>query len=238
MATEHRTFDEELKELNKLILEMGSLVEASIHNAVDSLTKKDEEMAKNVIRGDDRINKLEVEVDEKGVSLLALRQPMAIDLRFITTGMRIATDLERIGDLAVDIAERSLEMMAQPLPKPLVDIPKLGAVANKMVKGALDSFVKRDINIAREVWNSDDTADNYRDLITDELMKVMMEKPEVIPQSVLLIFVARHLERICDHATNIAEDVVYMVEAKMIKHNIEELKKFVGKDWKEKKKIV
>jgi phosphate transport system protein len=237
MTTEHRTFDDELKELNRMILEMGGLVESAISRAVESLKKKDEEMAKDVIRGDDRLNKLEVEVDEKCVSLLALRQPMAVDLRFITTGMRIATDLERIGDLAVDIAERSLEMVAQPLPKPLIDIPKLGLVAQKMVKGALDAFVNRDIDIAREVWNSDDEADHYRDLIQDELIDVMMHDTSVVPQSVLLIFIARHLERICDHATNIAEDVVYMVEAKMIKHNIEELKKFVGKDWKEKKKI-
>ncbi len=237
MFAEHRTFDDELKELNMMILEMGSLVETSIDRAVESLKKKDEDMAKDVIRGDDRINKLEVEVDEKCVSLLALRQPMAVDLRFITTGMRIATDIERIGDLAVDIAERSLEMMSQPLPKPLIDIPKLADVAKKMVKGALDSFVKKDVDIAREVWKSDDVADNYRDLIQDELVQVMMENKSVIPQSVLLIFIARHLERICDHATNIAEDVVYMVEAKMIKHNIDELRKFVGKDWKEKKKV-
>lgn len=237
MNAEHRTFDDELKELNRMILEMGGLVEGSISRAIESLKKKDEEMAKDVIRSDDRINKLEVEVDEKCVSLLALRQPMAVDLRFITTGMRIATDLERIGDLAVDIAERSLEMMSKPLPKPLIDIPKLGGVASRMVKGALDSFVKRDVEIAREVWKSDDIADNYRDLIQDELVQVMMENKSVIPQSLLLIFIARHLERICDHATNIAEDVVYMVEAKMIKHNIDELKKFVGKDWKEKKKI-
>ncbi len=237
MNAEHRTFDDELKELNRMILEMGGLVEGSISRAVESLKNKDEEMAKDVIRGDDRTNKLEVEIDEKCVSLLALRQPMAVDLRFITTGMRIATDIERIGDLAVDIAERSLEMVAQPLPKPLIDIPKLADVAKKMVKGALDSFVNRDIDIAREVWNSDDEADHYRDLIQDELIDVMMHDQSVIPQSVLLIFVARHLERICDHATNIAEDVVYMVEAKMIKHNVDELKKFIGKDWKEKKKI-
>lgn len=237
MNAEHRTFDDELKELNRMILEMGGLVEGAISRSVESLKKKDEEMAKDVIRGDDRINKLEVEVDEKCVTLLALRQPMAVDLRFITTGMRIATDLERIGDLAVDIAKRSLEMMSQPLPKPLIDIPKLGEVASRMVKGALDSFVNRDVDIARDVWKSDDIADNYRDLIQDELIQVMMENKSVIPQSLLLIFIARHLERICDHATNIAEDVVYMVEAKMIKHNIDELRKFVGKDWKEKKKI-
>lgn len=237
MNAEHRTFDDELKELNKMILEMGALVEAAINNSIESLKKKDEEMAKDVIRGDEKINRLEVDVDEKCVSLLALRQPMAVDLRFITTGMRIATDIERIGDLAVDIAERSLEMMSQPLPKPLIDIPKLADVAKKMVKGALDSFVNRDVDIAREVWKSDDVADNYRDLIQDELIQVMMENKSVIPQSVLLIFIARHLERICDHATNIAEDVVYMVEAKMIKHNIDELRKFIGKDWKEKKKV-
>ena len=237
MNQEHRSFDDELKELNMMILEMGSLVEDAIQRSIESLKKKDEEMAKEVIRRDDRVNKLEVEIDEKCVSLLALRQPMAVDLRFITTGMKLVTDLERIGDLAVDIAERSLEMMARPLPKPLIDIPKLAAVAQRMVHGALDAFVKKDVDIAREVWNSDDEADNYRDLIQDELVQVMMENKDVIPQSVLLIFIARHLERICDHATNIAEDVVYMVEAKMIKHNVDELRKFVGKDWKEKKKV-
>jgi len=237
MNKEHRSFDDELKELNMMILEMGSLVEDAIQRSIESLKKKDEEMAKEVIRRDDRVNKLEVEIDEKCVSLLALRQPMAVDLRFITTGMKLVTDLERIGDLAVDIAERSLEMMARPLPKPLIDIPKLAAVAQRMVHGALDAFVKKDVDIAREVWNSDDEADNYRDLIQDELVQVMMENKDVIPQSVLLIFIARHLERICDHATNIAEDVVYMVEAKMIKHNVDELRKFVGKDWKEKKKV-
>jgi phosphate transport system protein len=237
MNAEQRTFDEELKELNSLLLEMGSLVENAIHLSIDSLKKKDENMAKGVIRADEKINRLEVAVDEKCVSLLALRQPMAVDLRFITTAMKLVTDLERIGDLAVDIAERSLEVMYQPLPKPLIDIPKLGDVAQKMVKGALDSFVNKDVAIAREVWNSDDEADNYRDLIQDELIQVMMANPKVIPQSVLLIFIARHLERIADHATNIAEDVVYMVEAKMIKHNIDELKKFVGKDWKDKKKV-
>jgi phosphate transport system protein len=237
MFAEHRTFDDELRELNKLILEMGSLVENSISKLIEALKKNDENIAKEVIKGDDRINRLEVEIYEKGITLLALRQPMAVDLRFITTGMRLATDLERMGDLAVDVAQRILEIMNLPLPKPLIDIPKLAEVTQKMVRGALDSFVKYDVNIAREVWKSDDVADNLRDLIQDELIAVMAKDPSVIPQSIMLLLIARFFERICDHATNIAEDVVYMVEARMLKHNVEELKKFVGRDWKDKKKI-
>jgi phosphate transport system protein len=237
MFAEHRTFDDELKEMNKLILEMGSLVENSIGKLIEALKKKDENIAKEVIKGDDRINRLEVEIYEKGITLLALRQPMAVDLRFITTGMRLATDLERMGDLAVDVAQRILEIMNLPLPKPLIDIPKLAEVTQKMVRGALDSFVEKDVNIAREVWKSDDVADNLRDLIQDELIEIMAKDPSVIPQSVMLMLIARFFERICDHATNIAEDVVYMVEARMLKHNVEELKKFIGRDWKEKKKL-
>ncbi len=237
MFAEHRTFDDELKEMNKLILEMGSLVENSISKLIEALKQKDEDIAKEVIKGDDRINRLEVEIYEKGITFLALRQPMAVDLRFITTGMRLATDLERMGDLAVDVAQRILEIMNLPLPKPLIDIPKLAEVTQKMVRGALDSFVKYDVNIAREVWKSDDVADNLRDLIQDELIEIMAKDPSVIPQSVMLMLIARFFERICDHATNIAEDVVYMVEARMLKHNVEELKKFIGRDWKEKKRI-
>lgn len=237
MFAEHRTFDDELKEMNKMILEMGSLVENSISKLIEALKKKDENIAKEVIKGDDRINHLEVEIYEKSIALLALRQPMAVDLRFITTGMRLATDLERMGDLAVDVAQRILEIMNLPLPKPLIDIPKLAEVTQKMVRGALDSFVNYDVNLAREVWKSDDKADDLRDLIQDELIAIMAKDPSVIPQSVMLLLIARFFERICDHATNIAEDVVYMVEARMLKHNVEELKKFVGRDWKDKKKI-
>lgn len=237
MNAEHRYIDDELQVLNKMIAEMGTYVEGSINNSIQSLKTKDEEMAKDVIRGDDRINKLEVEIDEKCVNLLALQQPMAVDLRMIASVMKLITDLERIGDLSVDISERSLEMLAYPFPKPLIDIPKFAEVTKRMVSGAIDSFIKRDISLAREVWKADDEADHYRDLIQEELIALMQKKPEVIPQSVILIFIARYLERICDHATNIAEDVVYMVEAKMIKHNIEELRKFIGKDWVEKPSI-
>lgn len=237
MYAEHRYIDDELQDLKKMIAEMGSYVEESINNSIHSLRTKDEEMAKNVIRGDDRINKLEVDIDEKCVNLLALQQPMAVDLRMIASVMKLITDLERIGDLSVDIAERSLEMLAYPFPKPLEDIPKFAEVTKRMVSGSIDAFLKRDINLARDVWKADDEADHYRDLIQGELISLMQKNPKLIPQSVLLIFIARYLERICDHATNIAEDVVYMVEAKMIKHNVEELRKFIGKDWVEKPSI-
>jgi len=143
---------------------------------------------------------------------------MAKDLRFITTGIRIATDLERIADLAVDIAQRAEELADQPLVKPLIDIPKLTVLAQEMVRAALDSFVRRDVELARRVCLRDDEADQLRDLVQKELTEIITKDGSKASRSIPLLLVARHLERICDHATNIAEDVVYMVEGKVIKH--------------------
>ena len=218
MSDGREHFQKELTKLNDLILKMGGMVEQSIFRSVDALKKADPRMAQKVADDDDTIDKVELEVDDLCLELLATQQPMAVDLRFITTGMRIGTDLERIGDLAVDIAQRAIELAKQPLLKPLIDIPKMAELAEKMVHKALDSFVKRDAGLARALWVDEEKADGYRDLIHDELVEIMNKDPQTITRALPLILISRHLERIADHATNIAEDVVYMVEGKVIKH--------------------
>ena len=211
-------FQRELQRLNDLILKMGAMVEKSIYNSVEALKKNNPKLAKEVVGTDDAIDKVELEIDELCLELLATQQPMAVDLRFITTGMRVGSDLERIGDLSVDIAQRAVELSEQPLLKPLIDIPKMAELAEKMVHKALDSFVKRDANLARSLWEDEAKADSYRDLVTDELTGIMSKDASTTSRALPLILIARHLERIADHATNIAEDVVYMVEGKVIKH--------------------
>jgi len=218
MSDGREHFQRELLKLNDLILKMGGMVEQSIFNSVEALKRTDAKMAQDVINMDDTIDVVELEVDDLCLELLATQQPMAVDLRFITTGMRIGSDLERIGDLAVDIAQRAIELSSQPLLKPLIDIPKMAELAEKMVHRALDSFVKRDANLARSLWQDEEKADGYRDLIHEELIEFMSKDPSTTSRALPLILISRHLERIADHATNIAEDVVYMVEGKVIKH--------------------
>jgi phosphate transport system protein len=195
------------------------MVEKAIFNSVEALRKSNAGLAQEVVSLDDKVDKLELEVDDLCLELLATQQPMAIDLRFITTGMRVGSDLERIGDLAVDIAQRAIELADQPLLKPLVDIPKMAELAEKMVHKALDSFVKRDAQMARELWVDEEKADNYRDLVYEELVEIMNKDAKTTPRALPLIIISRHLERIADHATNIAEDVVYMAEGTVIKHS-------------------
>jgi phosphate transport system protein len=178
-----------------------------------------------------------VEIKEKFIQLIALRQPEASDLRFLMTGIRISTDLERIGDLAEDIAQRVGELAGKPLLKPLVDIPKMDQLVENAVSLVLDAFIKKDAVKAKTVWTIEKQVDELRDSVQDELADIMNKKPDSVPQALPLLLISRHLERICDHATNIAEDVIYMVEGTIVKHNIEELKKIIGEDWKEKKKV-
>jgi phosphate transport system protein len=219
MIEQREHFQKELTKLNDLILRMGGMVEKAIFNSVEALRKSDAKKAQEVVGLDDKVDKLELEVDDLCLELLATQQPMAIDLRFITTGMRVGSDLERIGDLAVDIAQRAIELADQPLLKPLVDIPKMAELAEKMVHKALDSFVKRDAAMARELWVDEEKADNYRDLVYEELVEIMNKDAKATPRALPLIIISRHLERIADHATNIAEDVVYMAEGTVIKHS-------------------
>jgi len=211
--------------LNKDILRMGALAEESIYKSVEALKNRDREMAKSVIDNDSNVDKLELTVDEKCIDLIARYQPMARDLRFITTGMKINAELERIADIAVDIAQRTLEIADKPLLKPLIDIPKLAAVAQNMVKMSIDAFVKGDIALAKKVMLSDSEADQLRNEIQKELIEDYMVKDgTTAPRAVQLLLIARFLERICDHTTNIAEDVIYMVQAEVVKHHQEKLK--------------
>ena len=220
-----RHVDQEFKDLNKDILKMGALAEESIFKSIESLKNRDKELAKGVIDNDVNIDKLELEIDEKCIDLIALYQPMAKDLRFITTGMKINAELERIADIAVDMSQRTLELVDKPLLKPLIDIPKLTAIAQNMVKIAIDSFVEGNIELAKKVLQSDSEADQLRNIIQKELIEdYMLKDCATAPRAVQLLLIARFLERICDHATNIAEDVIYMVQAEVVRHHPERLK--------------
>ena len=216
-----RHFIEELEELQGRLLEMGTLVESAIHHSVLALVERSEDMARQVLRNEDRINHLEVEIDDLAVRLLALQQPMAKDLRLLTAAIKINTDLERMGDLAVNIVERSIALMHLPPVKPLIDIPQMARTVESMVRKSLDAFVKREPELARSVLLSDDEVDRLRDSVQIELVSFMQRDPTVIPQALDLILVARHLERIADHATNIAEDTLFLVKGVDVRHHLE-----------------
>lgn len=219
-----RHFEQELINLKKQLLRMGSLVENSIYESIEALKILSAEKAKQVIREDKSIDELENNIDEICLDLLALKQPMAQDLRFVIMTMKISTDLERIADLAVDISQRVLELIGKPLLKPLIDTPKLTDIAKLMIKEALDAFVNKDIDLAKRVILLDSQADKLRNLIQNELVNDYMSRDSsTAPRAVPLLLIARHLERICDHATNIAEDVIYMVNAQVIKHHKEKI---------------
>jgi len=220
-----RHVDQELNELNKSILAIGASAEEAIFKSIEALKNRDKEAARKVIEDDAAIDALELDIDEKCIDLIARYQPMAKDLRFITTGMKINAELERIADIAVDIAQRTLELVDKPILKPLIDIPKLTKVAQDMVKTAIDAFIKGDIAMAKKVLLTDSEADELRNIIQRELIEDYMEKDgTTAPRAVQLLLIARFLERICDHATNIAEDVIYMVQAEVVRHHPEKLK--------------
>jgi phosphate transport system protein len=219
-----RHFDVELEELKNDIVTIGTLAENAIFASIEALKTGKKELASSVIDHDADIDRLELRIDEKCIDLIARYQPMAKDLRMITTGMKINAELERIADLAVDIAQRTLELADTPLLKPLVDIPKLTTVAQSMIKMAIESFVKGDIELAKKVVLSDPQADSLRNAIQEELIwDYMVKDGSTAPRAVQLLLIARFLERICDHTTNIAEDVIYMVEAEVVKHHPEKL---------------
>jgi len=220
-----RQLDQELKGLNKDILKIGALAEEAIYKSIEALKNRDSGLANSIIDSDVNVDRLELEIDDKCIDFIARYQPMAKDLRFITTGMKINTELERIADIAVDIAQRTLEIVDKPLLKPLIDIPKLTTVAQGMVKMAIDGFIKGDIELAKKVLSADPEADQLRNAIQKELIEDYMVKDgSTAPRAVQLLLIARFLERICDHATNIAEDVIYMVQAEVVRHHPEKLK--------------
>jgi phosphate transport system protein len=220
-----RQFTVELEELNQKMLQMAGLVEASINRAIRSLVDKSRELAEQVIRDEPEINRMEMELDGLATRLLALRQPVARDLRLLTAALKISTDLERIGDLAVHIAERSLSLMHHPPPPLVVDIPKMASLVQSMLLKVLDAFVHGDAELARSVLVADSEVDAMRDAVYNELVAAMQHDPSIVSAAIDLIFVARNLERIGDHATNIAEDVVFLVQGVDVRHNVEHLEK-------------
>ena len=209
----------ELQELKEKLLTMAALVEGAIRDAVQSLVKRDSELAKKTFEGEDRINAMELAIDDMCLKLLALMQPMAADLRFITSAMKITTDLERMGDQAVNIAERAISLNQEPQIKPYIDIPRMAEIAQSMVKDVLDAFVNRDSKLARSVCERDDLVDGLNDQVFRELLTYMNSDPQTITRSIHLMIVCRCLERIGDHATNIAEDVIFLLDARVIKHH-------------------
>jgi len=217
-----RHFDEELKELKAKILRMGALVESQIQGALKALTERDSELARKVIENDHMVNKWDVQVDEDCLRLLALHQPAARDLRFITTAMKISTELERMSDLAENICERAIELNEEPQLKPYIDLPRMANWSIQMAKEALEAFVNADGGLARKVCADDDFVDHLTEQLFRELLSFMIEDPKTISRAIRLTFIGKYLERIADHATNVAELVVYMVEGKIIRHTHEE----------------
>jgi phosphate transport system protein len=215
-----RHFHEELEALKQTLLAMGGLVEDQIRRVMTALLERDSDLAQEVIDRDRQVNAYDVEVDEKCVELLALHQPTAGDLRFITTAMKIVTDLERIGDQAVNIGQRALELNLEPQLKPYIDLPRMAERAQRMVKESLDAFVARDTELARRVCAADEEVDALKEQIFRELLTFMMADARTIPRAIRLILISRFLERVADHATNIAEMVIYMVESKMVRHTL------------------
>lgn len=210
-------FEQELTALKEKVLKLGSMVETAIRDSVKSLIERDSDLAREVIKRDHLINALEVKIDEECIRLIALRQPVAGDLRFITTAMKITTDLERMGDLAENIAERAIELNEEPLLKPYENIPKMAEIAQKMVRDAIDSFVVCS-KLPYEVIRRDDEVDALTVENFNEMLFIMIQDPKLIPIAVKRTYVAKYLERIADHATNIAEMVIYMCKGKIIRH--------------------
>lgn len=211
-------FEKELGELKERILKMGAMVETAIRDAVASLVDRDSELAKKIINSDHKINALDVEIDEESIRLLAIRQPRAGDLRFITTAMKITTDLERMGDLAQDIAERAIELNQEPILKPYIDIPRMTETARGMVRDALDALVKGDAKLAMDVIKRDDEVDLLNVQVFNELLFFMIQDPSTVSRATRITYISKYIERIADHATNIAEMVIYNIEGKMIRH--------------------
>jgi phosphate transport system protein len=213
-----RHFQEELDELKARLLEMGGLAEDRLRSAVRALVERDSALVEKVLAGDLAINQLHIEIDDRCFKLLALHQPMAVDLRAIVAAVKINTDLERVGDLAVNIAEAVRRSLRHAAVKELIDIPRMATIAQEMLRDALDAFVRRDTVLAKAVLDKDDTLDALKSQVFRELLTYMLQDPATIEPALDLILISRHLERVGDHATNVAEDVIFMVSAKDVRH--------------------
>jgi phosphate transport system protein len=214
-----RHFQEELEALKGRLLEMGGLAEERVHASVQGLVSRDPVLIDKVLHGDEPVNQLHIEIDNRCFRLLALHQPMATDLRAIVAAVKINTDLERVGDLAVNIAEAAKRYLTHPPVKKLIDIPQMGAIAQTMLRDALDAFVKHDTTLAQQVLHQDDNLDGLKTQVFRELLTYMLQDPGTVEPALDLILISRHLERIGDHATNIAEDVIFMVSALDVRHH-------------------
>jgi phosphate transport system protein len=213
-----RHFQEELDELKGRLLEMGGLAEDRLRLAVRGLVERDGTLVERVLTGDGAINQLHIDIDDRCFKLLALHQPMAVDLRAIVAAVKINTDLERVGDLAVNISEAVRRYLHHPPVKELIDIPRMADLAQNMLRDALDSFVRRDQALAQQVLATDDDLDALKTAVFRELLTYMLRDSTTIEPALDLILISRHLERIGDHATNVAEDVIFMVSARDVRH--------------------
>lgn len=220
MIAEHtdKRYEEDLKKLREDILYMGGLVEDQIQKAIKSLVERDSDLANIIIERDHEVNRLDVEIDDICIRMLALHQPAGRDLRFLTTGLKITTDLERIGDMAVNICERALELNQDAQLKPYVDIPRMARIAENMIRESLDAFVREDTDLALKVCNDDEQVDRLNAQIFREVIGLMMADPQTINRAIKITSISKYIERIADHATNIAELVVFMVKGKTIRH--------------------
>ncbi len=217
-----RHFDEELRLLKQKLLQMADTAQSMIGICVQSLVERKESLAQEVFKLEDSVNHMEIEIEEEVLRLLALRQPAARDLRLLTAILKINNDLERVADQSVNIAERALDLLKYPPLKPLIDIPKMAMLAQRMIKGSIEAFVQHDPALAKHVCEDDDEVDRLNDQVFRELLTYMMEDPKSITRAVDLILVSRNIERIADHATNIGEDVIFIEEGKNIKHHLQE----------------
>ena len=214
-----RPFVSELGELQNKVLEMGGLVETSIRASIRSLVERDDQLMVGIWESEDRINQLDIEIDEMATRLLALHQPVARDLRFLTATIKINSDLERMGDLAINLAQRSISLLSRPQIRPLVDIPLMSRTVEQMVRNSLDSFVRRDEDLARSVLMTDDVVDDLKNSVYQELLEMTEKGQASAGPAFDLIFVAHNLERIADHATNIAEDVLFLIKGVDVRHH-------------------
>ena len=213
-----RHFIEELQRLKERLLEMGELATSRIDRAVSGLTSRDPVILGDVIQGDESINTLQIELDDRCFKLLALRQPMATDLRLIMSTTRITSDLERVGDLAVNVAEAAARYIQYPPVKPLIDLPKMSELAQQMLRDALSSFVSGEVSLASDVLKRDDALDDLKRQVFQDLLTYMLNNPDLVAPALDLVLISRHLERVGDHATNIAEDIIFLVEGRDVRH--------------------
>jgi phosphate transport system protein len=214
-----RHFQDELDVLKTRLLEMGGLAEDRVRLAVRALVERDLQLVERVLVGDDSINRLHIEIDDRCFKLLALHQPMAVDLRVIVAAVKINTDLERVGDLAINIAEAAQRYLQHPPVKELIDIPEMATIAQGMLRDALDAFVRRDLALAQQVLDRDDALDTRKTQVFRALIAHMTGDATTIEPALDLVLISRHLERIGDHATNVAEDVIFMVSARDVRHH-------------------